>query len=797
MSERENLIFASLLHDIGKLAQRGEEVLKDGYRKGGRLEQDYCPFNKKRNYYTHHHLLYSAQFIKEIFKINVDQIENLILAHHKPEFFLGNKKLSYIIQLADWLSSGERKKEIEEEKEIQKEPLISIFSQIEIGKAKTNGEKYCKPVKIEKSFENFMPVERKEDAITDKINFKKLWSEFKEEAKKISFSSNNFRKLFNQFLFLLEKYTLFVPSAVYKAKSEISLFHHLKSTTAIATCLYDLNLNENEITEITEKFKEEKFDDRKPFILLSGDISGIQDFIYSITSEHALKGLRGRSFYLQLLAEAIAYRILDEFNLTLCNLLYIGGGGFLILLPNKSDTKKRIEDLTKEIDRKIFDAHKGKLGIVISILEISSSDFKIGNFGKVLEEIGKRNSIEKRKKFKYILDEEFFKPYPEKIEKELKGCEICGDEIEQGNKCQLCESFEGLALDIKSAEFMGVSRVNYEKRGKINSWDELIKNIGYEFKFGKNKPNSEIVFLLNETDFLNFGCDGFKFEAIYSPEGTLEDIAEKAEGVKRWGSLRMDVDNLGKIFRDGFKREDKKEQKTIDETTISRFSMLSYMLSMFFSSGIREIVENKYKDCCCIVYSGGDDLFIIGPWSKLPELAKEIYDNFRRYTAYHPKITLSGGIYIAPTSKFPVYVSAKEAGKAEDKAKKGDKNKIYFLDTEINWGEEFEKINEAKEKLYNLLKRENGKSKVSRSLLNILYAGYNEEKLIKKKEIPYPRIWRIFYGMKRFMERHKGYEKELEEIRKKFIIDYKLQPKLNVAVRWAELLTRKEEVKNE
>jgi len=47
------------------------------------------------------------------------------------------------------------------------------------------------------------------------------------------------------------------------------------------------------------------------------------------------------------------------------------------------------------------------------------------------------------------------------------------------------------------------------------------------------------------------------------------------------------------------------------------------------------------------------------------------------------------------------------------------------------------------------------------------------------------------------MERHKGYENELEDIRKKFITDYKLQPKLNVAVRWAELLTRKEGDKNE
>jgi len=255
-NERESLILGALLHDIGKFAQRGNEELKGPYRKGSSLENIFCPFY---NYhYSHHHLLYSAQFITEIFGNKVPAVENLVLSHHRPDSFIGDKKLSRIIQLADWLSSGERKEEVEEGKEIQKEPLNSIFSQIEIDKKKTN-EKYCKPVKIERCLENFMPVERKEDTITEETNFTKLWAEFKKEAKQISFSSN-FKTTFHQLLFLLEKYTLFVPSAVYKTKSEISLYHHLKSTASIATCIYDLGIEEKEIKEIVEKLEKEKFE---------------------------------------------------------------------------------------------------------------------------------------------------------------------------------------------------------------------------------------------------------------------------------------------------------------------------------------------------------------------------------------------------------------------------------------------------------------------------------------------------------------------------------------------------------
>ncbi|HOC02812.1 MAG TPA: hypothetical protein PKK91_04970, partial [bacterium] len=113
-------------------------------------------------------------------------------------------------------------------------------------------------------------------------------------------------------------------------------------------------------------------------------------------------------------------------------------------------------------------------------------------------------------------------------------------------------------------------------------------------------------------------------------------------------------------------------------------------------------------------------------------------------------------------------------------------------DTSINW-QDFYKIHQIAEEIYTLIEKKN----VSRSLLYVLYAGYEEEKLLsnkKIKKIPYVRIWRIFYAIKRFMERHKQKEiqEELDEIRKQFISDFRLQPNLNTAVRWAELLTTKE-----
>ncbi len=68
-------------------------------------------------------------------------------------------------------------------------------------------------------------------------------------------------------------------------------------------------------------------------LLVSGDLSGIQAFIYTIPSAGALKSLRGRSFYLEILMENIADEILARAGMSRSSLLYTGSGHFYLLLP--------------------------------------------------------------------------------------------------------------------------------------------------------------------------------------------------------------------------------------------------------------------------------------------------------------------------------------------------------------------------------------------------------------------------------------------------------------------------------
>lgn len=787
MKEREILILAALLHDIGKFLQRAEISLTPEYKN---LEGIFCPSHSRL------HLLYSAQFVKNIFGEKGSFIENLVLSHHNPDAFSGDKRISKIIVLADWLSSAER--EDEEEKiggTYKEKPLITPFSEIHPPKT-SNPENTYYNLTCLKTDEGITPYKPK-PFYRISNEYKELYEKFEKEIGVFQsrFTRMDVNSIIEKILFLLEKYTLFIPS--YTQNPTISLYHHLKTTAAIATCLYDTGVPENEMDGVIEDFRNNSrfpSNKEKRFAFIVGDITGIQNFIYSLISEGALKSLRGRSFYVQMLSEITARKVLKEFNLTLCNLIFCGGGNFLILAPNIEKLEEKLNEISQSIDSILFKAHKGKLGIVLTC-----SSFSYDGFKKVLSSINSKLAEEKRKKFKTIISTpDFFK---EEIHSLKGSCKICQEELETGEICELCKSFEDLSNKLIRGKYLKLTETSNSFNGKFQNWETLFSKIGYKMEIKDDYiPSSYII---NTTDFLKDDLKGFRFEGNYVPtkDGktlTLEEIAEKSLfqskdekgnqifiGIKRWGVLRMDVDNLGKIFSEWFQKP-----------SISKYSFLSYMLSLFFSFGIYSIVKNEYPDCM-IVYSGGDDLCIIGPWNKLPELAQKINDEFKEYVK-NKYITLSAGIYIVPSEKFPVYQAVKEAGDLENiaKYKDKDKNKICFLSEEgIGW-DTFKEVEEIKNYILNLLEPATGKNKAPRALLNILYRAYAEELKVKSGKTKISKIWLLAYGIKRLFERIYRDDKDKQineamELINKLVKDYNLKKEVLVAIRWAELLTRK------
>jgi CRISPR/Cas system-associated protein Cas10 (large subunit of type III CRISPR-Cas system) len=184
----------------------------------------------------------------------------------------------------------------------------------------------------------------------------------------------------------------------------------------------------------------------------------------------------------------------------------------------------------------------------------------------------------------------------------------------------------------------------------------------------------------------------------------------------------------------------------------------------------------------------------------LPDFAYQVYNDFRRFTCNHPEITLSGSIFLAPSDKFPIYQAAESAGDSLQEAKDQGGDRLMFLGHSIPW-EQLPKLTTIVSNIVNLLEAPD--NKVSRSLLNILYEGWQEKErseAVKRNEgtenqrqgeVSIFRIWRLLYGFKRLKERHIKKQQDLTNLEGKVITDHELNPYLNVITRWAEYLTRK------
>jgi len=296
------------------------------------------------------------------------------------------------------------------------------------------------------------------------------------------------------------------------------------------------------------------------------------------------------------------------------------------------------------------------------------------------------------------------------------------------------------------------------------------------------------------------------FEELAGVEFKDEDkkVKSKSPGLVRIGVLRMDVDNLGTIFRKGM---------SPDKRSFSRYSTLSRSLDYFFKGYLNEIWRSNedFRKYTQIIYSGGDDLFIVGKWDIIIQLAITINYKFREYTSFNPELTLSGGMAII-YPKFPILKASLLSEIEEKNAKKHEykkqlKNAFSFMGYALNWDTELTYLSGLKEKIKGLLQKkyENDKSALSQgfpsNMFNLLQKAdvYDKDGKYHIKNLKV--IWLIAYSFKRAMQRTR--DDELQAFFREWVAniflgklqelpDTKYHPLqlLTLAAKWAEFELR-------
>lgn len=287
----------------------------------------------------------------------------------------------------------------------------------------------------------------------------------------------------------------------------------------------------------------------------------------------------------------------------------------------------------------------------------------------------------------------------------------------------------------------------------------------------------------------------------YTELAGIRDEGDKHQGFHRLGVLRMDVDNLGRIFSDGM----------ADLQFLPAYSTLSAQLDIFFSGFLNTIREEnqEMKDHLNIIYAGGDDIFVVGRWDLAITFAERVRKDFRAFVNKREEISISGGLVLV-NPKFPIAKSASYAGEAEDEAKdfgrpspeaEAAKNAFCLFDMPISWDEEFDRVKDLKMQLVDFWEQGQLSAGFLQKMLEFQIIKNQHLHEIRKKEAPdYSFLWTSAFYISRVQARFKSQPKTapiqhfLAAVKHEFFIALTNEGRyfdlIAVAARWAELEIR-------
>jgi CRISPR-associated protein Csm1 len=653
MEEREINYLGALLHDIGKFKWRSQDIKAgDDHEKLGEE--------------------FIREYLGKVDCLKVD-IEQIIAA--------ANRQKGKIWQ-ADVTAAQER------EDSTDKAPrryLESIANRVSISKLKNKSDNYWfyKPAPISlKSVSSLFPRDSNKklsEYDLSKEEYLKLheeyWNEFVSEIHWLNGIKNS-KVFINTFYNLLEKYTSNVLSAGYLSHPDVSLFDHSRITAALSICIEE-GVENNEC------------------LLIQGDVSGIQSYIYDGIHEatRVAKRLRGRSFFVSLLTDVIFEYTLNKLNLYSPNLIYNGGGHFIMIAPNNTEIKDILKQLETEVNQRLHHKFAGRIGFVLGGVEVGAGQL-VNNFEKCFQKLGREMGDKKNcrafENLENILNDSVEAESIREREEEISDKET---EIGQviPKLTYICK-VSGSKQEISSQKPM----INFSEFGTSIFLCKDVSEV--ENVISRNTDTEVTILKVNDTDFLreferqifSQASKGFKLIGNYIPMNkdniplTFEEIAElNSTNYPLLGILRMDVDSLGAIFSLGLKSESGEENKY----TPSRVASLSRVLNSFFSGRINDLAK---QNSVYLAYSGGDDVFAVGSWINIMHFSLQVRKEFAELCCGNENLSISAGIVLTK-SNFPISVSARLAGEQEHKAKTTHpiamKDRVCIFDIQLTWDE--------------------------------------------------------------------------------------------------------------
>jgi len=728
------LALSAMLHDLGKFAERAR--LSCEPEKLEAYKQLDCPRWNER--YSHVHAAYTTLGFMAIEGLlprreaimaapfadpsAIDADDSLINAaarHHNPGTFL-----QWIIATADRLASGFERSEFEKYNQAEEGTitgrnhyqarLLPLFESISLDADRSRHTEYCLPL-APLSPRGVFPSLRSDTEPSDneraQKEYRELWDAFAAALAKIPGNHRgNLPLWLDHFDSAWLAFTHAIPSATAgKTRPDVSLYDHSKAVAALATALW----NWHEVKDRTDAkaiagLKDRADWDEEKLLLVQGDFSGIQDFIFAEggqTQSRAARLLRGRSFQVSLLTELAALAVLEALALPPTSQIVNAAGKFLIVAPNTGETHEAIAGVRRRIDAWCLEQTFGECSINIVAIPAACADFEKERFTALTRRLFEALDGAKLARFDLCGSDAPAAVRPSEFP--YKPCEFDGrrpaqtridaggGEMRSASLLAADQVAIGKYLADSGFNRLLIARAGAALRDSANVKLLALDYFGYAVafardedlagRFGELASQGDLLrcwdFTLPRADAMAPLFQGYarrEINAFVPVEGdqpvTLDKLACRDQGVEALAILKGDVDHLGAIF-----------QKGIGQTTFARMAAVSRQMNAFFAVHLPWLCRTAFPGTYT-VFAGGDDFFLIGPWHSTQELARRTRGDFAVYVAGNPQITFSAGITLAKPGH-PIRVLATLADEALRDAKDGGRNRITTHGQTVTWAE--------------------------------------------------------------------------------------------------------------
>ncbi len=342
-------------------------------------------------------------------------------------------------------------------------------------------------------------------------------------------------------------------------------------------------------------------------LFVAGDLFGIQAYVLNVSTAGGgqARRLRARSFFVQVVEELAARAVLEAFGASwdeAC--IFHGGGQFLLRLPVSEHAGQKLSRLRVDFESRLRSETQAQLGLTLA-------------WGGSLEQVLRRKERAKHRPWASTLAGQggwqvaSFRLAP----LIPRPCEICGlqpathtrhDGGEEISICKRCDD------DMKIGARLPVARrLELDEAG--------------EFEVLGRRVNLDALPSAG-------GGDSLRVHKLHVPEGmTFEQIASQATGDNLLAVLKADVDAMGA----------KLAEIRVNLEALKQFSRA---LDDFFSRQVQVLLTQQPWCIIYTIYSGGDDLLLVGPWNLILDFVGEVHRQFTAGPGRQYGMTFSAGV---------------------------------------------------------------------------------------------------------------------------------------------------------